>query len=183
MKKILILSISVSLLISISFTACTGDTSTPVHTGTTPLSVETEAPDDIVHTPGGDAYRANVHQEGVPDRWPSIESVFVTLDDIKVHYRQNIETQAGETRNNIISVYREEGHFVDRTNLTLYSVAVPDGMIVTDIGGGGRPGMLLTVLSIAVSIDVGVGEYTFQIGTQIDGKDYGTIPCTVSVVE
>lgn len=183
MKGKLIISIMMGFLMMSVAIACRGEVTTPIpNKGFLPQPIETEAPDDIVHTPGGDAYRANVHQMGVPDKWPSIQSVYVTPGDINIHYRSSIETKAGEIRNNIISVYNNEGQFIDN-DLSLYSVAVPDGISLTDIGGGGRPGMLLTVLAIEISLGVTSGQYSFQIGIQIDGEDYGTIPCTVQVIE
>jgi len=63
------------------------------------------ANDDIVYPPGGFTYRANVHQQGEPD-WPPIQQTEVTLDalsgTVDIQYRDYIETEAGETRNNII---------------------------------------------------------------------------------
>jgi hypothetical protein len=50
-----------------------------------------EASDDIMPTPGGGTYRANVHQQGVDNPWPSIESTDVVLDSgsdtLNVSYR------------------------------------------------------------------------------------------------
>jgi len=37
-------------------------------------------------------------------------------------------------------------------------------------------------LVIEISPDVQPGQYNFGIGIEIDGKDYGTIPCTINVV-
>lgn len=161
-----------------------GDNHIPIHTGSLTPPTGLEAPDDIVPTPGGSAYRANVHQVGEPDKWPPIQSANVTLDSgsdaLNVNYRNYIETKAGETRNNIIFLWKEGGLFDKK--LELYSVDVGDGIGLTNGGGGGRPGILLNVLVIEISPEVAVGQYTFQIGIEIDGKDYGTIPCTVNVI-
>ncbi len=181
MKKIFISVVLIVAVVLPLISGCQGGERTSLTNGALPTSVATEAPDDIVHTPGGDAYRANVHQVGEPDKWPSIQSVDVVLGSLNINYRRNIETKAGETRNNIISVYKEGG-LID-SELALYSVAVSEGVGLNDVGGGGRFGMLLTVLAIAISAGVATGEYTFQIGIEIDSKDYGTIPCTVSVIE
>ncbi len=204
--KISYISIITSAILLLSFfTACQRDEPAPVTTETipTPTITETnnnnnealilipegslpeptgpEAPDDIVHTPGGDAYRANVHQVGVPDKWPSVQSVIVKRDNLQIQYREDIETRAGETRKNIIAVYGGEA-LIDG-ELTLYSSAVPDGIGLIDAGGGGRPGMLLTVLAIEISPDIAPGQYAFKIGIEVDGKDYGTLPCTINVIE
>ena len=68
-----------------------------------------EAPDDIMPVPGGGlAYRANVRQQGVENPWPPIEVTDVVLgsgsNEAHIAYRDYIETQAGETRNNVIKI-------------------------------------------------------------------------------
>jgi hypothetical protein len=153
----------------------------PTPEGSLPEPTGPEAPDDIVHTPGGDAYQANVHQEGVPDKWPSIQTVIVKRDNLQIQYREEIETRAEETRNNIIAVYGGEAVFDSK--LVLYSSVMPDGIKLTDVGGGGRPGMLLAVVAIEISPSVIPGQYTFSFSVEIDGKDYGTLPCTINVIE
>jgi len=60
---------------------------------------------------------------------------------------------------------------------------VPEGIGLTQVGGGGRPGILLTVLMIEISPEVPPGEYTFEIGIEINGQDYGTVPCTLYIIE
>ena len=160
----------------------------------TPLEIEgmlppaegQEAADDIVITPGGGAYRANVHHQGEENPWPSIESTRAVLgsgaDSLRISYRDYIETGAGETRNNIIHVGKEGG--LHGSNLALYAVAVPAGIELTDGGRGiGLPGATGAVLVIEISPDVAPGRYSFEIGLEIDGKDYGTVPCTVEVRE
>jgi hypothetical protein len=147
--------------------------------------MDEEAPDDIVPTPGGGTYRANVHQQGVENPWPPIESTDVVLgsgsDALNVSYRDYIKTEAGETRNNIIRIRKESGLF--NKTLALYSVDVPAGLSLTDGGRGvGLPGTLGAVLVIDISPDVAPGEYTFEVGMEIDGKDYGTIPCIIEVI-
>jgi hypothetical protein len=151
-----------------------------------PPATGEEAPDDIVPTPGGLAYKANVHHQGVENPWPPIESTEVVLgsgsDALNISYRDYIETEAGETRNNIIHVWKEGGLFDSR--LRLYSVTVPDGIGLTDGGRGvGLPGATGAILVIEVAPDVAPGQYTFEIGIDLGGKDYGTIPCTIEVLE
>jgi len=171
------------------FTACqTGEDEThmPLTIEELPPPTGEEAPDDIVPTPGGYAYRANVHQQGVENPWPPIESAKIVLgsgsDALDISYRDYIETEAGETRNNIIHVGKEGGLF--NSQLTLYSVAVPAGIGLTDGGRGvGLPGATGAVLVIEVDPDVTPGQYAFEIGIELDGKDYGTISCAVEVIE
>lgn len=187
MSKLIFIITAIMLIGLLPFTACQTDSGKP-HTylpieGLQPATGE-EAPDDIVSTPGGYAYRANVHQQGVENPWPSIESTEVVLgrgsDALNIMYRDHVETLAGETRNNIIHVLKEGGLFDSR--LRLYSVAIPVGIGLTDGGRGvGLPGATGAVLVIEVAPDVASGQYDFEIGIELDGKDYGTIPCRINV--
>jgi hypothetical protein len=144
-----------------------------------------EAPDDVMLEPGGVAYRANVHHEGEENPWPSIESTVVVLSsgssEIYVRYRDYIETAAGEIRNNIVYV-NEPGQPLLDSILSLYSVDAPAGIELTIVARGGLIGTAAAALAIEVSPDVEPGQYTFEIGLEIDGKDYGTIPCTIEVL-
>jgi len=181
MKKLVVLGVIAVLLVSLFLSACGGKTL--VSSSTLPSPTSTEAPDDIVITPGGSAYRANVHQQGVPDKWPPVQTIDVTLNDFNIEYRASIETKAGEIRNNIIFIWGKVNPFSFDSELTLYSSDVPDGIVISDADGGGRPGILLGVLAIKVNPDVPAGQYSFKIGIVIDSKDYGTIPCIIKVVK
>ncbi|GAI32617.1 unnamed protein product, partial [marine sediment metagenome] len=81
MKKLL--SIMALLVILLAVTACPsggeGHTPIPIEDWSLPAVGIEEVPDDIVSTPGGIAYRANVHQQGVENPWPPIESSEVVL--------------------------------------------------------------------------------------------------------
>jgi hypothetical protein len=159
--------------------------------------VKEEAADDIMPAPGfGPAYRANVHQQGVENPWPSIETTDVVLgsgsNEAHITYRDNIETKAGETRNNIIMVIIPNENNIIRLLLTpnknvrslnLYSNNVPAGISLIDAMRWGGPNSMASVLVIEISQDVPTGQYTFEIGLEINGKDYGTVPCTIKVLE
>jgi hypothetical protein len=147
-----------------------------------------EAADDIVATPGSSAYRANVHQQGVENPWPPIEMKTMSLgnkpDIIRVMYREHITTEAGETRNNILYINRTEGFFENiSSDVRLYSDDIPDGISLFRSNGGGLIGQLVSILRIVISPVATPGQYTLEIGVEIKGKDYGTIPCTVQVTE
>jgi hypothetical protein len=156
---------------------------TPVPFEQLPTSYSVQAPDDIVNTLGSYAYRANVLQGDVKNPWPPIEVSSTVLgsfsDSITIYYRSSIETKAGETRNNIIYIIKQDG-LVNR-ELTLYSVAVPDGIGLANGGQAGPPGALGAVLMIEISPVVAPGQYVFKIGIEIDSNNYGTILCTVNV--
>ncbi len=186
MKKLVFIPVLAVLLLA---SACqiNGNThTTPIPTTSVPPVTGEEAPDDIVTPPGGPAYRANVHQEGVENPWPPIESSEVVLGDnddaLNLTYRNYIETKAGQTRNNILYI-RTPGR--DIQSLNLYAGDIPTGIEVAERmrWHGGSPGMVVPVLLIEVSQDVEPGEYTFEIGVEINGKDYSTVPCTIKIIE
>jgi hypothetical protein len=182
MKKLALLSIIVLLLMP----ACSPGTENNLNlTPTTPVSATAEeAPDDIVYTPGGYAYRANFHQEGVENPWPSIESIKITLDDNDpasyLYYRSYIETKAGETRNNIFRVTTPEW---DIQSLELYIGDVPTGIEIAESERWYGPRAIASVLTIVIAKDTEPGEYTFEIYIKIDGEDYGSVPCTIKVID
>jgi hypothetical protein len=146
--------------------------------GCNPIPLGEQA-DDVVNTPGGPAYRANVHQQGVKDFWPPVEINEVTLgENVTVSYRAVINSVAGVARNNIISV-RQTGR-MGTSNLTLAFSNVPADIKVSQgASGGGLPGTSFQVLTIQLSETILPGNYTFYIDINLNGKDYGKIPCTI----
>jgi len=143
-----------------------------------------ERPDDIIPTPGGLAYRANVHQEGVENPWPPIEGREVILTSNiyspQINYRDYIETEVGTSRNNIL--YIDAGGREIR-KLNLYTVDVPAGIEVKRGIRWQGPGPIAQVLVIEIAQDIQPAEYTFKIGVEINGTDCGAVPCTIKVVQ
>jgi hypothetical protein len=189
MKKLTILGVIIMLLLLPVMSACKTDSSetrTYILQQVPPPTNSAEAADDLVITPGGSAYRANVHEQGVQNPWSPIVRVKAVLgngsDILSIYYRDNIETKAGETRNNIIIVIKE-GSMLDSSTLALYAVAVPDGIALTNSMAGGLPGTLAEVVAVQIKPQVAPGQYNFKIGIEVDGKDYGTIPCTIKVIQ
>ncbi|MDD4986768.1 MAG: hypothetical protein PHQ43_13530, partial [Dehalococcoidales bacterium] len=113
MKRLVFILAAIMLISTLFVTACQTD-ETEEHTlipvqDLGILQAEKEAPDDIMPAPGmGPAYRANIHQQGVENPWPSIEVSEAYLgggaDEAHIYYRSSIETAAVETRNNVIKV-------------------------------------------------------------------------------
>lgn len=180
------------LLLSLLGIAACGDgdgetrISIPVR-GSTP-TVGEEAPDDIVVTPGGSAYRANVHQQGVENPWPPIETVEVQMhsgsETVYVRYRNNIITEAGETRNNIFNVRKKDGSFEGGLSIfRLYATSIPTNLKLFQEGGGALIGAVARILVVEVPEDMQPGLYTLEIGIEIEEKVYGTVPCTIEVIE
>jgi hypothetical protein len=143
-----------------------------------------DRPDDIIPTPGGLAYRANVHQEGVANPWPPIENEYVVLSgniySPLITYRDYIETEAGTSRNNILHV-NTAGREIRK--LELYTGDIPAGIEVKRGIQWQGPGSAAQVLVIEIAADIPPTEYAFEIGVEINGTDCGTVPCTINVVE
>jgi len=146
------------------------------------FSISNEAPDDIVITPAGMQYRANVHEAGVTNLWPAVQTTAVNLsENISVEYRSYIETQAGETRHSIIFVRATPIPPNQFPEVGLTTNNMTAGIEINQSSGGGFPGNTEQVLTINILSDVEPGEYTFDIGLVIDGEDYGQLPCTINV--
>jgi hypothetical protein len=154
-----------------------------------------EAADDIVPAPGlGPTYRANVHQEGQPSFWEPIESTELVLGDSSdaahISYRQYIETKAGQNRNNIFWVYlpnvEPANGNLKPVSVSLNTINLPAGMTITQTGEwhGADPARQSKIsLRIEISPQVKPGEYAFDIAVEINGKDYGKVPCAIRVIE
>jgi hypothetical protein len=179
------LTVSIFILIFLSLNACGGKT--PITTGPLPTHTAQTA-DDIIATPGGGAYRANVYEESVENPWPLVQVGMATWtkgnETISVFYRSDIEAKAGEAYTDIITVSGVGMFDREKNKLVLYADTVPKGITVTDAAQPmGTLGTLGTVLVITASPDIAAGTYTVKIGIELDGKDYGSVPCLVTVVE
>lgn len=180
MKRLILFVAATSLMLA--FLSCAGPTA------------EGQA-DDIVSTPGGLAYRANVHEQGVKNPWPPIESTEVVLgsppDVTRVSYRDHIETKAGQTRNNIFYIYLpnvsvDDADFSRPMVVSLKATNLPTGISVSEGESwhGPDPGRRSELpLKIEISPQVKPGEYSFEVSIEINSKDFGQIPCTIRVVE
>ncbi len=203
MKKLGLLFIAVTLLtvagcaqpanappqLATSTTATITASSLPPTTAP-PLIVE--QPDDIVFTPGGYAYRANVHQAGVPDRWTPIEVTDVTLpgepNATRISYRSGIETRPGETHPNIVTVVLVNadpvsGPALDAAvtlvgSISWLTVTQDEGL--WHDGDPARRGAL--ILRMVVSDQAHVGKYDVQLEVKVNGRDCGAVPCTITVM-
>jgi hypothetical protein len=151
-----------------------------------PVAGAGEVYDDVVSTPGGAAYRANVRQVGEENPWPSVETTCVTLRSwfgkIWLRYRDHIETEAGETRNNIFWA-GQVGGFFDEGRIELCAIDIPPGIELSQYMSGGTIGTLATVLVIEIAPEVTPGQYSLEIVLRIKGRNYGTVPCVIEVVE
>ena len=154
-----------------------------------------EAPDDLLPAPGmGPQYRANmtaVRRDGthVVNPWPPITGTTVTFgastDAVQINYRDYITTEAGQVRNNMFFMYRPGSGPADTSlNVILKAIDPPSGITVTQNGGWSGPAtQTKAFLKIEISQNITPGEYVFSIDVQINGEDYGTVPCTIKVTE
>jgi hypothetical protein len=184
-KKLLsIVALLVILLAVISCQTSGGDTHRPLPTRDLFTAAGEEAPDDIITTPAGPAYRANLQQQGAESPWPPIENtdVVVGSGSRKAHIfcRDYIETEAGETRNNILHILAQVKKI---RNLNLYAVSIPTGIEVAEGMRWNPPGQNAVVLVIEIAQDVEPGQYPVEIGVEINGGDYGTLPFVIKVLE
>jgi hypothetical protein len=182
MRKTIIMVALAAALVTMSAVSC----SKPAATSGVELA------DDVVNTPGGLAYRANVHEQGVPDRWPSIQTTEITLgtglDVARIRYRHSIETKAGQTRNNIL-VITLTGENVRQPGISERSVSVnlenpPPGFTMAmgkDWHGPG--GTSEAVVMIVVSSEISAGHYDLRLAVKINDKDYGSLPCVFKVTK
>jgi len=162
------------------------NTETPTISMTSTVSaIAGQAADDIMLTPGGPAYRGNVHEQGVVNPWPEVQTVETPLnatgEDIRLNYRAFIETKAGETRNNILWLYGTSISAKMGKAVAFTPENLPSGIEANSEQTTTSP-MTKAVMEINISAQVSTGEYTFNIRVEIDGKDYGQVPCTIKVI-
>jgi len=93
-------------------------------------------------------------------------------------YRAYIETKAGEARNNIIRVVTPGR---DIRSLNLYASNIPNVIEVKRGMEWHGSHSIAQVLIMEISQDVQPGQYTLEIGVEIDGKNYGKVPCIIKV--
>ena len=169
-KQTFILSLAMMfLLLTISLAGCRG------------AAQVTERPDDVILTPGGPIYRANIKQEGVESPWPPIEIWEEVRRDAHIRYRYAIEVQAGGSSNNIVFVTIPGK---DISNLKIEGINIPNSKI--KVKGGEQwqgPGTIAQVLIIETSPDIRPGGYPSEITLEIDGEDYGKLAHTIKVLE
>jgi hypothetical protein len=180
MRKMIIMAALAAALVTMAVVSC----SEPA------AASGVELADDIVTTPGGPAYRANVHEQGVADRWPSIQTTEITLgagpDAARIRYRNSIETKAGQTRNNILVINlpvdntSQPGMSTTSTDVNLEDP--PAGFTLArgqDWHGPGGTGEAVGM--IAISSEVKAGQYDIRLAVKINDKDYGGLPCSMKV--
>ena len=106
-----------------------------------------------------------------------------------ISYRADIEGPRGETRYNIISVFMT-GKDINNDSpqntidtLSIYTLSVPEGLSVKELTQWSSDLASGSILSLNVPDDYAIGRYKFDIGILVNGEDFGTVPCTLSVTK
>ena len=168
-----------------SFTTVIIITSTPspIATSYRPSQTQATSPipedaDSLVPTPGGVyEYKGDLDQTYTI---PQVTLTFVYNNDtFRFTYRAYIETSAGKTRNNILTLYDSAGNFRINAigpdssigNFKLSVIGLPSG-ITYDVG---------EVIQFHISNNISPAKYTFSINVLI-GETIFTLPCTINVL-
>jgi len=184
-NKLTLISIFMGIVTLVLVTGCQPKRQTITTTTGTPPTTTVLAADDVIITPGGYAYRANIHEQGVNNPFVPIQIAVVSLigdDDIQMNYREKIETKAGETRNNILWLYGTDISVKQGMKVLFTPENLPPGIEALPAQTNVSP-MTKAVMEINISSQVKAGEYRFRIGVVIGDKDYGNAACTVKVVD
>ena len=180
-KVMLVSSLIFGTLIA---SACQTAPQPPSEIPTADMPTREAAYDDIMPTPGGPAYRANVVQAGAVSPWQpvSVTSVALASDTNApmLSYRNYIETKAGQIRFNILSV-RYPNVMAVTANFRL--VNAPAGIQVNNVMDYHGPFTQATILMISIPEAVQDGSYKMEIAVTVNGKDYDNVPCAISVIK
>jgi hypothetical protein len=152
-----------------------------------------EFPDAVVPTAGGLKYEVDVNEEKFDSRSRQhIETETISLGrDVSVTYRPNIESMESRTRReqesrNIIHV---EAPDKDLQSLKLNLKNVPadidvylpcpqDKYYEYQAWYGSDSADLVLLIEV-----YNIGQFSFDIGIEIEGKECGTIPCIIKILE
>ena len=141
--------------------------------------------DDVTTLPGGIIYLANIHYPNRENPFPQVPIHQAErggwFGRIDIGYRDYIETEAGETRNNIFYAWGQVGFHDGR--LRLHVADIPPGITLRQFLGGLPLGPLTTVLTIEIAPDTPPGQYNLEIALEVRGRSCGAVPCSIEVVE
>jgi hypothetical protein len=176
---------------------CASGNTTSSTTAITTKSAVTTTPatppyDEAEITPGGWRYRADFIQYNLPRVQQDDVIIGTVQNRCEIIYRSNITTPAGETRTNIFFItLLDVSNDIPATSVTpiqvnLVAIDLPDGLNFTADGEGTqsdpwRACQVLTHLQIGKSLKP--GGYSFQFDVNVNGIDYGRIPCAIEIVQ
>jgi hypothetical protein len=157
----------------------------------------TEAADDIVETPGGPAYRAQVHGPDI-EEWPLVEEQTVALgtQGVQLEYRDFVEMGIGACKG-VLFTLRTAGTELENKDIN-YTVGLLEEdtfkplpeeplEVVETWTYGSPPHQLSPVTVILIGTDYRMNRAEeFNLGVQLEAEGTGVIglvPLTISVVE
>jgi predicted small lipoprotein YifL len=194
-KKIFFTLLAFLLLFLLALTACgkPGQVLVPTATNWVPTFGQAQNSDDIIITSGVPAYAGNTSSANTTGTLNPVSIIQTTLsqNEIFAHitYRVAIESQKPAVRNDIINVFltgkninfSQPGNTIQ--SLGFYTLDLPRGVTITE--GMQLPGDLSTssVLVLNITEDAKTGKHEFEIGLIINGVDFGTLPCTLTLID
>ncbi len=144
--------------------------------------------DDYLPTPDGYRYVANINNyNNDENEWLPIQTVELCLkkptSSAFIQYRNYIETKAGETRNNIliVNIPRSPAN-TNYINVVISLMNAHNGIEINNGPMYQEYGLSCIILEFVISTNIDPGEYGIEIGIEIDGEDYGIVPCTIRVI-
>jgi hypothetical protein len=170
----------------------TSSTTTAVTTSSTATTSATPPYDEAEITPGGWRYRADFTQYNLPRVQQDDVTIGVVPYRCEIMYRSSINTPAGEIRTNIFFItLLDVSNIAPSTSVTpiqanLTAVNLPAGLIYTSDGEGTEsdPWRACEVLThIQIGKNLKPGGYSFQFDVNVNGTDYGQIPCAIEIVQ
>ncbi|HJX36007.1 MAG TPA: hypothetical protein VJ280_03515 [Dehalococcoidales bacterium] len=170
----------------------TSSTTAAVTASATATTSATPPYDEAEITPGGWRYRADFIQYYLPRVQQDDVIIGTVPNRCEIIYRSNITTPAGETRTNIFFITLVDvSNDIPATSVTpiqvnLVAIDLPDGLIFTSDGEGTEsdPWRACEVLThIQIDKSLKSGGYSFQFDVNVNGTDYGRIPCAIEIVQ
>jgi hypothetical protein len=149
-----------------------------------------DCPDAVVPTADGLKYEINVNPDKFDSRSQPVETETVSLDaDISVTYRPDIELRESRRESearNIIHV-AAPGRDMQSLRLNLKNIPAeldvvlpyPQDKYYEYQAWHGTDSAEQVLLIEAYN----TGQFSFDIGIEIEGQEYGTIPCTVKILD
>jgi hypothetical protein len=192
-KELLIALVTLALLLPLALGACgkPGQATVPTATSWAPTFGQAQNSDDIIITASGPAYAGNTASANTTGPLEPVSTAQVTLAYgsyfAHITYRAAMESPKPGVRNDIINVFLtgkiintpQPGNTIQ--SLSFYVRDLPGGVTITE--GMQLPGDLSTssVLVLDIAADAKAGQHDFEIGLIINGIDYGTLACTLTI--
>jgi hypothetical protein len=197
-KKFILSGLGIVLMMCLApvLTACGADV--PVQGEVVLPSLENWTPpepvsgDSVLLLPSSPSYVGNTSSQN-PNNYPYVKIAQATLtkEDTQAHisYRQVIESPNNEKRYNIITLFLTGKNLntSDPQNsvaaISIYTVSVPEGLVISDAiqwTGSLSSG---SILQYEIPESLPAGKYKYEIGFIINGIDFGTLPCTLTITK